>query len=104
MKRAQYRQGDVLLIPVDFVPTEAVQEDTPEGRVVLAYGEVTGHAHAIDVLLAKTFHNGEHRYLVVTDGAILRHEEHSPLCLAPGAYRVQLQREYEPAGIRRVID
>lgn len=104
MKRAQYRQGDVLLIPVDVVPTGAVQEATDGGRVVLAFGEVTGHAHAIDVERAKTFHNGEHRYLVVTDGAILRHEEHSPLCLEPGAYRVQLQREYEPAGFRRVID
>lgn len=104
MNRAQYRQGDVLLIPVDVVPDGAVQEAPDGERVVLAYGEVTGHAHAIDVALAKTFHTGEQRYLLVADGAVLRHEEHSPLTLQPGAYRVQLQREYEPAGFRRVVD
>lgn len=104
MKRPQYRQGDVLLIPVDDVPAGSVEETTSDSRVVLAFGEVTGHAHAIDSLMAKTFQNGEQRFLVVTDGAVLRHEEHSPLFLKPGAYRVQLQREYEPAGFRRVID
>jgi len=73
MKRAQYRQGDVLLIPVDDVPAGSVEETTTETRVVLAFGEVTGHAHAIDTLMAKTFHNGEQRYLVASEGAVLRH-------------------------------
>jgi len=104
MKRVQYRQGDVLLIPVNDVPDGSVQESTQDSRVVLAFGEVTGHAHAIDSMLAKTFQHGDQRFLVVTDGAVLRHQEHSPLNLAPGAYRVQLQREYEPAGLRRVTD
>ena len=103
MKRAQYRQGDVLLVPVEAVPAGSIEESA-DARVVLAYGEVTGHAHAIDATLAKTFQNGAERYLVVKDGAVLRHEEHNPLLLAPGTYRVQLQREYEPAGWRRVID
>ncbi|MDZ4835277.1 MAG: hypothetical protein SGJ27_15985 [Candidatus Melainabacteria bacterium] len=103
MKRAQYRQGDVLLIPVSDVPAGSVEE-AKDTRVVLAFGEVTGHAHAIDSAVATTFTNGDQRYLVVADGAILKHEEHSPLCLEPGTYRVQLQREYEPAGWRRVID
>lgn len=103
MKRKQYRQGDVLLIPIDSVPNGTIEESA-DGRVVLAYGEVTGHAHAIDATMATTFQKGSDRYLVVSDGAVLRHEEHSPLKLAPGAYKVQLQREYEPQGFRPVTD
>ncbi|MBZ0185113.1 MAG: hypothetical protein K8F91_02600 [Candidatus Obscuribacterales bacterium] len=104
MKRAQYRQGDVLLIPVEDVPSGSIQESQADSRVILAYGEVTGHAHAIDATLAKTFQNGDKRYLEVDKGAVLKHEEHSPLLLAPGSYRVVVQREYEPAGWRRVAD
>jgi hypothetical protein len=104
MKRPQYRQGDVLLVPVDFLPTDSVQETTADMRVVLAFGEVTGHAHAIEAKFAKTYHNGEHRFLEVSEGAVLRHEEHSPHALMPGTYRIVIQREYEPAGFRRVID
>lgn len=42
-----YRQGDVLIMRVEgkCVPGAEVKRD--KGRVVLAYGEVTGHAHAI---------------------------------------------------------
>ena len=104
MKRAQYRQGDVLLVPVNEIPNGSISEASDGSRVVLAYGEVTGHAHAIDSTLAATFQHGQERFLKVEPGAILRHEEHSPLNLAPGAYRVIIQREYEPSGWRRVAD
>jgi hypothetical protein len=43
---SQYRQGDVLLIKIDGIPKQASAEKNPD-RIVLAYGEVTGHAHAI---------------------------------------------------------
>lgn len=46
--RSVIRQGDVALIRVDVLPQgveEVVSQDC--ARVVLAYGEVTGHAHAI---------------------------------------------------------
>jgi hypothetical protein len=103
MNRKQCRQGDVLLIPVEALPAGTIEESA-DGRVVLAYGEVTGHAHAIDAALAKTYEKGAERYVVVSEGAVLRHEEHSPIKLAPGVYKVQLQREYEPEGFRRVTD
>lgn len=104
MKRAQYRQGDVLLIPVESVPQDAIQESPDGSRVVLAYGELTGHAHAMNPQVAVTFQRGQERYLDVKDGAVLRHEEHSPLTLDQGVYRVVIQREYEPAGFRPVAD
>jgi hypothetical protein len=43
----QYRQGDVFLERVASIPKGAKPVKRDAGRVVLAYGEVTGHAHAI---------------------------------------------------------
>ena len=40
-------QGDVLIRQVANVPQEAKPVGRDDERVVLAYGEVTGHAHAI---------------------------------------------------------
>ena len=100
----QYRQGDVLLVPVEKLP-EGCRKESPDGsRVVLAYGEVTGHAHAIDCALATTYQCGAERYLRVQTGAVLRHEEHEHMALEPGVYKVVQQREYEPAGWRNVVD
>lgn len=41
------RQGDVLLKPVAELPKDCTEVPLDRGRIVLAYGEVTGHAHAI---------------------------------------------------------
>lgn len=47
MTPQQLRQGDVQLQPVPQLPADCI-EIPPEGnRIVLAHGEVTGHAHAI---------------------------------------------------------
>jgi len=46
--RQLQRQGDVLLIPIDSIPANAtaVARDA-RGRIVLAEGERTGHAHCV---------------------------------------------------------
>ncbi|MGH7714378.1 MAG: hypothetical protein ACREML_00115 [Vulcanimicrobiaceae bacterium] len=41
------RQGDVYLEPVSTLPANLKPVDRDHARVILAYGEVTGHAHAI---------------------------------------------------------
>ena len=46
-KSTTIRQGDVLLVPVASLPAGCVEVPNDKGRIVLAYGEVTGHAHAI---------------------------------------------------------
>lgn len=46
-----FRHGDVLLVQVPALPAGATKADKQgDGRtgVVLAYGEVTGHAHRIE--------------------------------------------------------
>ena len=106
---AMVRQGDVLLVPVDVIPASAKPVARDRGRVVLAYGEATGHAHAIVVLGGHPTPDDIQRYLRLTAVATLQHEEHGPIAIAPGTYRVVIQREYVPAPVnspawRRVID
>jgi hypothetical protein len=100
-REAQYRQGDVLLIAVDVIPGGAVPVPRDQGEVVLAYGEVTGHRHAIAEsqaeLLALPDQEIERRFLrIVGAAARLRHEEHDTITVPPGSYQVVRQREYVP--------
>ena len=114
MKLAQYRQGDVLIERV-AEPIVIHQPEAREGgRVVLAHGEVTGHAHAIrEEGAAKSAFRGEEAAgapiqvsdLEVTAAmAAVRHEEHGAIPLEAGSYRVTRQREYAPEAIRNVAD
>ena len=103
-----FRQGDVLLVEVDEIPEEATAESR-SGRIVLAWGEATGHAHAIHERDARTFTHAGERFLLTKSKAQLIHEEHGPIDLPEGTWRVVIQREYEPspaneAQWRRVVD
>ena len=82
------RQGDLLIIPTDQLPRDLTALTT---RVVLQ-GE---HSHRLDggTLLRTT--EGE-LFVRVADQVQLVHEEHGPLALAPGTYKVQQQRRYRP--------
>ena len=111
------RQGDVVLVKVDTIPAGFV--DAPRdnlGRIVLAYGESSGHAHAIRNMGVCGFRlagSEDVDYVMVGgSGATLNHEyesgqmaEHQPLMLEPGAYQVVRQREYvAPQVDRRAVD
>jgi hypothetical protein len=99
---AIYRQGDVLLQKVDAMP-EGVVPVTWDNRIVLAYGEVTGHAHAISTLHATMFTRQGERYLDVKPGAQLVHEEHATIAIPEGFYKVVQQREYVPQSAPRDV-
>jgi hypothetical protein len=98
-----YRQGDVLIVPVaeDTVPAHV--EHAPKerrdgrGRLVLALGEVTGHAHAVQGPGELIRESGPL-------GPMLLHEEHAVVTLPAGWYRVVRQREYVPGAVRLVAD
>ena len=106
---SQARPGDVLLVPVDAAPAAARPVRRTGGRVILAEGEVTGHAHAIRSSAATLLRAGDERYLRVAAPVTLDHEEHARIEVAPGIYRVVIQREYvppeiSPVAFRRVVD
>lgn len=105
-----FRQGDILLLPCSDIPLNAVPEPPEEGLVVLARGETSGHRHVVGadhVTFFREDGSGGGGYIRVTgpDPVDLSHEEHSPLAIPPGNYRVVRQREYQPrAQPRRVMD
>ncbi len=104
-----YRQGDVLIIAASDVPPELKTVPRDAGRIVLAYGEVTGHAHAIRdrhaELLAATDDDITDLFLrIVRGAATLIHEEHDTITLPPGDYVVRRQREYTPEASVWVAD
>lgn len=102
------RQGDVLIERIAALPSALKKIPRENGRVVLAHGEVTGHAHAIADEHADLFQSEQEAgvtFLEVRDAvAALTHDEHSTIQLAPGKYRVVRQREYTPTEIRSVAD
>lgn len=108
--RGIVRQGDVLLVPVDEVPVRQRRREIEGPRIVVAEGEATGHAHVVRGearLVRSTAHyfRPTEQHLVVTGAAVLTHEEHDTIELAPGTYEVRRQREYVPGGrIRRLAD
>jgi hypothetical protein len=101
-----FRQGDVLIIPVKSIPKTALAVER-NGDVVLAYGEVTGHAHAIKSERAALFSDPKLAaiFMCVTDDPVaLEHEEHGTVTIPPGGYEVRRQKEYTPSEIRQVAD
>ena len=103
MTRKHYRQGDVLLVRVDRIPSGA--KEVARRSLVLAEGEVTGHAHRIVDDGAVMLTTDERLTFVrLAKRAQLVHEEHATIEVPPGSYQVTRQREYHPAEIRRVAD
>jgi hypothetical protein len=103
----QYRQGDVLLERVKAIPATAKQEASEAGRVILAYGEVTGHSHAFDSPSVCSFRDRGRRRFVRVAGSTpvpLKHEEHAAIPIPPGDYEVVIQREYHPDEIIPIKD
>jgi hypothetical protein len=102
-----FRQGDVLVREVAEIPDGLQEVPKDNGRVILAYGEVTGHAHAVEgevEFLAADLAELDERFLRVENEAQVVHEEHDTITLPPGDYLVTRQREYTPEAIRTVAD
>jgi len=99
-----YRQGDVLIREVDSVPEGL--EPWSGGRIVLAEGEATGHAHAIEDAETQAWVGEKDAVWFEVRGLLteVRHEEHDTIELPPGRYVATRQREYSPEAIRNVAD
>lgn len=114
------RQGDVLLVYVDSIPTSAEDCDDANGLAVLAYGEVSGHAHLVErkapgsLRYVKT-RAGE-RFLSLLGQALIKHgnltptgitdgtADHSALLLREGKLQQAFQVEDWGDEIRNVAD
>lgn len=85
------RHGDVQFVRVDAIPEGAVSLGA---RREVAYGEVTGHAHRID--LGELFQTKDgNLYLKVDKLTRVSHEEHKTSVLEPGFYFCGQKRQYD---------
>ena len=97
-----FRHGDVLIQKVTRLPktVERLSHRT------LAHGELTGHSHRIQekegVVL---WQSAKELFLQIeAPHATVVHQEHAPIELPKGVYRVWRQREYTPQRIVIVRD
>ena len=82
------RQGDLLLIPTNERPAQL----SPVQTLVVLDGE---HSHRLNG--GTLFQDAAGQLFVQAQQPVqLVHEEHQPLLLAPGFYRVRRQRRYRP--------
>lgn len=110
-----FAQGDLLIERVeDIEPSGVIVAADLTGAIVLAEGELTGHRHAIfdrvtmfrEDALARDIPGGLYvGHVKVAEGsAVIEHQEHAPITLREGTYRVRRQRELEPRDATLVSD
>jgi hypothetical protein len=103
-------QGDILIERVADAPISGrVIQSASDESVVVAEGEATGHHHRIfgsvtlyrDDALARDVPATLYVGHVQVNGptARLEHEEHAPIALEQGTYRVRRQRQLEPTDV-----
>ena len=106
-QQTQLQHGDVLLQPVARLPKDAVAVPRRSGRLILAEGEATGHHHTVTDQGAALYQIKGELYLEVTSEAVtITHEEHKPITVPAGVYKVGQVREYDYFAEmeRRVVD
>lgn len=119
----KYQQGDVLLTKID----ESEEKDTIRHRqlkkdimnkVVIRYGEATGHHHRFELkdlipgtevaAYGRNYSDSDRVDVIKVDGgeATMIHEEHNPINIPPGMYKVTQVREFDHLSMttRMVID
>lgn len=97
-----FRHGDVLIQKVSKLPGTAKQLK----HRTLAHGELTGHSHSIKEKdgVALWQAAGELFLRIEAKQATVVHQEHAPIEIPHGIYRVWRQREYTPERIVVVRD
>lgn len=115
-----WAQGDILITPVgkkDDGREGTLEKRDPDGAIVLARGEVTGHRHAIygsphvtlfkdDALVREVGVPSDLNigFLRVTGSAAdIQHEEHDTIRLEPGLYEVRRQQEFPLSKSKRIV-
>jgi hypothetical protein len=113
----QYRQGDLLFEdkPDGKIPSGCDYRELDSlGRLVILEGEVTGHAHAVrkperaengKPLVVLYYNRRDEMFLSVDcENVRIEHDEHGPITLTRGVWRVIRQREYDPELRQRQVE
>jgi hypothetical protein len=90
-----WQQGDVIGRKVRALPDGAKPVAREHGACVLAHGEHTGHKHQVMEADAELFTMDLDMYLRCMSVSTLVHEEHGPITLDPGIYKIERVREHD---------
>lgn len=91
----------MLIERVEKIPNGSVKQ---KGRIILAHGEATGHAHEIGMDSANAWKTGDVLTVKVRKASPVTHQEHAPIPLKRGVYKITRQKEYTPEAVRNVAD
>lgn len=93
--KTQLQHGDVL-IETSKIPDGAQRRN---GAIILAEGEVTGHAHRVSCpegVEAELLELGDKLFLRIMGGdASVVHEEHKEITIPEGEYEISRVQEYD---------
>lgn len=99
-----YGHGDVILKETKKIPDGAVKKEYTQGFSVLAYGEISGHAHCLIQEKSELYeHNGK-KYLRCLDDVELKHQKldgtsaqnaHKTITLPKGDYQIGIVKEFD---------
>lgn len=93
--KKQMQQGDVW-IEATAIPNDAKKISPVERGYVLAYGEVTGHAHVLEEIEnIEMYELNGLTYIRVKKPTRLVHEEHNPITLPKGEYQFGQISEFD---------
>lgn len=99
MEKKLYRHGDVLFENIELIPNTHFNEKTPDEKSgIVQRGESTGHAHVIadmETTGVELFSNWRERFLRAEKEFTVTHQEHKPLTLPAGNYRIRIAREFD---------
>ena len=88
------QQGDVVLKRIPCLPP-GTPRTISQGRMILAEGEATGHSHCIEEKDSQLLEVGNTIVLDLKNIAVIEHQEHGPITLAPGLWEVGRVQEFD---------
>ena len=105
-----WAQGDILIEQVEYSPVSSQSHRPKIGAALLvAEGEAAGHRHRIIGSVVMYCNDAQARSVpdglyiahlqISSPNARLEHEEHAPIELEQGTYRIRRQRQLEPTDI-----
>jgi len=108
MEKNLIQQGDVLFFEENNLPESIKKVKSKNGYLIFAEGETTGHFHGVLEEDACELFEDEHGTLwcKVAGEIDVKHQEHKPVTLKEGVYRIGIVREVDPFAeeIRSVRD
>ena len=93
-----HQQGDVTFREIEKLPKGLKAVKRVNGRLILAEGEVTGHAHAIVEPTATMYEDEKGTLYLALEGddpVVAKHETHGPITLTKTFYEVGKIQEYD---------